>query len=194
METITCTGPAGAAGAAAPARGGPLAVAVAATDRVLALLAGLAMVAAFACVGLGVVARVAGWNIPGLDAYAGYAIAAALFLALPQTLRRQEHIRVTLLLERLPPRGRAALEWWSLGAGFALAVYMAVYAVRLVWMSHAMHDVSSGADATPLWVPQLAMAAGCIGFALSLLDALLARRSGRAYVLARLGDEAAHVE
>lgn len=168
--------------------------AVAASDAGLAVLAGLAMVAAFVCVGLGVVARAAGWDIPGLDAYAGYAIAAALFLALPQTLRRQEHIRVTLLLERLSPRGRAVLEWWSLAAGFALAVYMAVYAVRLVWMSHGMHDVSSGADATPLWIPQLAMAAGCIGFALSLLDALLARRVGRPYYIERPADEAAHAE
>lgn len=167
--------------------------AVAASDAGLAVLAGVAMVAAFVCVGLGVVARLAGWDIPGLDAYAGYAIAAALFLALPQTLRRQEHLRVTLLLDQCGPRLRAALEWWSLLAGLALALYLAVYAARLVWMSHEMHDVSSSADATPLWIPQLAMALGCAGFALSMLDALVSRWRGRPY-FERLGDEAAHVE
>ena len=166
---------------------------VAAFDRLLALLAALAMVAAFVCVSLGVIARLAAWDLPGLDAYAGYAIAAALFLALPQTLRRQEHIRVTLLMDRLGPQARAVLEWWSLLAGFALAVYMAVYAVRLVWVSHGMHDVSPAADATPLWIPQIAMALGCIGFALSLADAILSRWSGATY-FQRVGPEASHVE
>ena len=151
------------------------------------------MVAAFVTVALGVVARMAGWDIPGLDAYAGYAIAAALFLALPQTLRRQEHIRVTLLLDKAPPRLRAALEWWSLGAGLALACFIAFYALRLVWVSHGMHDVSQSADATPLWIPQIAMALGCVGFALSLADALISRLRGLPY-FQQLGEGAAHVE
>lgn len=167
--------------------------AVAHVDRVLAVLAALAMVAAFAAVSAGVLARLIGWDLPGTDAYAGYAIAAALFLALPQTLRRQEHIRVTLLLEKFGPRGRAVLEWWSLAAGFVLAVYLAVYALRLVWLSHAMHDVSPAADATPLWIPQVACALGCLGFALSLADAMVSRARGRTY-FERLGEEAAHVE
>jgi TRAP-type C4-dicarboxylate transport system permease small subunit len=179
------------AGLAGLARG--LGATVRAVDRALAALAACAMVATFVCVGLGVLARLAGWDVPGLDAYAGYAIAAALFLALPQTLRRHEHIRVTLLLDKLGPRGRAVLEWWSLTAGFALAVYLAAYAVRLVWLSRTMHDVSPSADATPLWIPQLAMALGCLGFALSLADAIVARACGRSY-FERGGDEAAHVE
>lgn len=167
---------------------------VAAVDRCLAVLAGAALVTAFVVVSLGVLARQMGWDIPGLDAYAGYAIAAALFLALPQTLRRQEHIRVTLLLEKLPPRGRAALEAWSLAAGLALAVFLAVYAVRLVWQSYALHDVSQGADATPLWIPQVAMALGCAGFALSMADALVSRWRGRPYFMARPGEEPSHAE
>ncbi len=166
---------------------------IARVDRLLAVLAGLALVAAFVSVMLGVVARLAGWDVPGTDAYAGYAIAAALFLALPQTLRRSEHIRVTLLLEKLPPRGRAALQWWSIGAGLALALFIAFYAVRLVWVSQDMHDVSQGADATPLWIPQIAMALGCIGFALSMADALWCRLRGAAY-FHRIGAEASHVE
>ena len=166
---------------------------VAAFDRLLAALAGIAMVAAFVSVGLGVVARLAGWDIAGLDAYAGYSIAAALFLALPQTLRRGEHIRVTLLLDRAGPRLKNTLEWWSLGAGLALALYLAWFAVRLVLSSHEMHDVSQGADATPLWIPQLAMALGCIGFALSMADALHSRWRGREY-FQRAGGEAARAE
>ena len=141
--------------------------------RLLMLLACAAMLAAFVAVALGITARLARWDLPGLDAYAGYAIAAALFLALPGTLVRGEHIRVTLVLDRVPLRLRAALQWWGLAAALGLSAYMAWFAVRLAWFSWATDDVSTGADATPLWIPQLALALGCAGFALAFLHALL---------------------
>lgn len=144
----------------------------------LLALSCVAMLAAFATVGLGIVARLAGWDLPGLDAYAGYAIAAALFLALPSTLLQGEHIRVTLVLERIPQRARAAFEWWCLAAATALALYLAWFAARLVWVSRVTHDVSPAADATPLWIPQIAMALGCAGFAIGFLHALVARWRG----------------
>ena len=147
--------------------------------RLLLVLSCVAMLAAFVTVGLGIVARLAGWDLPGLDAYAGYAIAAALFLALPATLLQGEHIRVTLLLERLPPKWREPLEWWCLLAAFALSSYLAWFAIRLVWVSHATHDVSPAADATPLWIPQLAMALGCAGLAIGFLHAVIGRWQGR---------------
>lgn len=160
--------------------------------RLLMLLACLAMLAAFGTVLLGVIAREVHWDIPGLDAYAGYAIAAALFLALPGTLQNGDHIRVTLLLERVPMRLRGALEWWCLASAFALAVYIAWYAGRLVWVSYITHDISPAADASPLWIPQISMALGCVGFALSFGHALLARWRGGSFI--RSTDEAAHVE
>lgn len=161
--------------------------------RLLGALACVALAAAFGLVALGVIVRQTGWDIQGLDGYAGYAIAAALFLALPATFQRGEHIRVTLGLERLPPKGRAALELWSLVAGLLLSAFMAFYAVRLVWVSYITHDVSPAMDATPLWIPQLAMALGCIGLALALLDALCSRWSGKLFFAAGAG-EAARVE
>jgi TRAP-type C4-dicarboxylate transport system permease small subunit len=144
----------------------------------LLALACVAMVAAFAAVALGITARLVHWDIPGLDAYAGYAIAAALFLALPATLVRGEHIRVTLVLDRLPARWRGMLELWCLAAALALSVYLAWFAVRLVWVSRVTHDISTGSDATPLWIPQLAMAVGCIGLAVAFGHALLRRLAG----------------
>lgn len=147
--------------------------------RLLLVLSCVAMVAAFVTVSLGITARLAGWDLPGLDAYAGYAIAASLFLALPSTLLKGEHIRVTLLLERLPARARVAFEWWCLVAATALSLYLAWFAVRLVWVSRVTHDVSSAADATPLWIPQLAMALGCAGFTLGFVHALIQRWHGR---------------
>jgi TRAP-type C4-dicarboxylate transport system permease small subunit len=76
--------------------------------------------------------------------------------------------------------------------GTLLSGAIAWYAVRAVWISHLTHDVSPAADATPLWIPQLAMALGCIGFALSFVHALVLRWQGRELITAT--SEAAHIE
>jgi TRAP-type C4-dicarboxylate transport system permease small subunit len=160
--------------------------------RLLMALSCLSMLVAFGTVLLGVVAREANWDIAGLDAYAGYAIAAALFLALPETLRHGDHIRVTLLLERVPDSLRRALEWWCLAVATLLALYIAWYASHLVWISYSTHDVSPGSDASPLWMPQLAMALGCVGFALSFMHALIENASGRRFMVTH--HDISHVE
>ena len=137
-----------------------------------AVLAALCMVGLLITVLLSVVGRQLHFNVPVTDAYAGYLMAAAGFLALAHTLKRGEHIRVTLLLSVLQGRARHALELWALSAASALAVLTAVYSVRLVWQSHAFHDISTAADATPLWLPQLAMAAGTLVLAVAFIDEL----------------------
>lgn len=136
--------------------------------------AAVAMVLTLVFVLLGVAGRQLGFTVPGLDAYAGYAIAAALFLALPDTLQRGGHIRITLLTQRLPAGARRGVEVLCLALAVAVAAGLAAAAVRLVWFSHLTGDVSQGADATPLWLPQVLMAAGCLGLAVALLHALVA--------------------
>ena len=152
--------------------------------RLLIGLACVSMVAAFVIVMLGILARQVSFiDIQGLDAYAGYAIAAALFFALPTALMHGDHIRVTLLLDRLGGRARAALEWAGLIVALGLSSYLAWFAVRAVWLSYETHDVSPAADATPLWIPQLSMAIGCVAFALAFLHAIVARLRGREWFI-----------
>ncbi|GAP36909.1 TRAP transporter small permease [Piscinibacter sakaiensis] len=144
-----------------------------------AALAALAMVALLVTVLLSIGSRQLGINLPGLDAYAGYLMAAAGFLALAHTFRRGEHIRVTLVLDRLHGAARRALERFALATATLLAVLLAWYSVRLAWQSHRFHDISTASDATPLWIPQLAMAAGSVVFAIAFADALVLDLLGR---------------
>ena len=51
--------------------------------------------------------------------------------------------------------------------------------MRLAWQSWEFHDISTGNDATPLWIPQLAMAFGAIVFAIALCDELALQIAGR---------------
>src|SRR3954468_8988495 len=135
-----------------------------------AWLAALAMVGVYLMVLLSIVSRQVGFHVPGTDAYAGYSMAAAGFLALAHTLKRNEHIRVTLLLGRLKGAARRGLEMWALTAGVLLAALFAFYSVRLAWISHAINDVSTSNDATPLWIPQLTMALGTVVLLVALVD------------------------
>src|SRR5215212_2413926 len=127
-----------------------------------AWLAALAMIGILAMVLLSIVSRQLGFHAPGTDAYAGYSMAAAGFLALAHTLKHNEHIRVTLILGRLRGKAKHALEMWALSAAVLLAGLFAFYAVRLAWQSHELNDISTGNDATRLWIPQLGMAFGTV--------------------------------
>jgi TRAP-type C4-dicarboxylate transport system permease small subunit len=88
--------------------------------KLLLALSGVAMVASLGVIMLGVAARQFLWDIPGLDAYAGYCIAATLFLALPASLRHGDHIRVNMVLQKLSPRVLNIFEYWCLAAATAL--------------------------------------------------------------------------
>jgi TRAP-type C4-dicarboxylate transport system permease small subunit len=162
--------------------------------QALMVLACLSMLAAFGSILLGVAAREFRWNIQGLDAYAGYSIAAALFLALPSTLRQGDHIRVTLLMNKLSSKVQNVMEHLCLGLACAVTAYVAWYACRLVWVSYTTHDVSPGADASPLWIPQLSMALGCIGFFISFVHAWIARIQGGSFFVVNASGEMARTE
>jgi TRAP-type C4-dicarboxylate transport system permease small subunit len=148
------------------------------------LYSGAGYLAAFFMVGIllmvlaSVIGRLVGFNLRGSDAYAGYCMAAASFLALAHTLKRGEHIRVTLFLERFGGRFKRPLDLWCHAAGTFFCAALAVYSVRLVWQSRAFNDISQGNDATPLWIPQIAMALGAMVLLVAMVDdfILLIRR------------------
>jgi TRAP-type C4-dicarboxylate transport system permease small subunit len=144
-----------------------------------AWLAALFMIALLVTVLLSITGRELNFHVKGTDAYAGYCMAAAGFLALAHTLKRGEHIRVTLLLSALPAGARRALELWSLFCAVALSALLAFYAARLAWQSRAFNDISTGNDATPLWIPQLGMALGTLILFVAFVDEFVLELQGR---------------
>ena len=135
-----------------------------------AWLAALAMIGVLLMVLTSILGRLLDFHLPGTDAYAGYSMAAAGFLALAHTLRKNEHIRVTLLIGRLTGGARRGLELWALTAAVLLAGLFAWFSLRLVWQSHQFNDMSTGNDATPLWIPQIAMAVGTVLLFVAFVD------------------------
>jgi len=158
-----------------------------------AYLAAVFLAGTLVMVLLSVFGRLLDFNVRGTDAYAGYFMAGAGFLALAHTLVRGEHIRVSLVLEHVGVRVRRVLERVSLGLAAGLAIAFAYYSVRLAWQSYAFHDVSTGIDATPLWLPELAMAIGTVIFAIAFVDEFVREFSGARRRVART-EEPAHIE
>lgn len=67
-------------------------------------------------------------------------------------------------------RGRRALETASFAAGIAISTWFAYYCCDMVYWSYQLGDISTGQDATPLWIPQLSMAIGAVLFAIAIAD------------------------
>ena len=128
---------------------------------------------------LGIAGRLLNFHVPGTDSYAGYCMAASGFLALAHTFKRGEHIRVSLVLEHVNENARRSLERVSLAVATLLAALFAFYSIRLAFQSWDFNDISTGNDATPLWIPQLAMAAGTTILMIALVDELVLELRGR---------------
>jgi TRAP-type C4-dicarboxylate transport system permease small subunit len=153
-------------------------------------LAALFMIGVLIMVLTSILGRLLHFHLPGTDAYAGYAMAGAGFLALAHTLKTNEHIRVTLILGKLQGSARRAIELWSLTVAIFLAGLLSVYAWRLAWQSHSFNDISTSSDATPLWIPQILMGLGTTVLLIALIDEWVLELRGQR--LRPTGGEAHH--
>ena len=135
-------------------------------------LAGISLCALLVTIVVQMVARWTGFTFPGSTNYAGYLMAAASFFALGYAFGHGSHIRVNLLLSKLG-RFRRIGEIWCLTVSSGLAIYFAWFAIKANYLSWRINDISQGQDATPLWIPQLAMSVGTVVFAIALIDHLL---------------------
>lgn len=146
-------------------------------------LAAVSLIGVLVSVLLSIVSRQLSFHISGLDAYAGYFMAGAGFFALASTLRHGEHIRVTVLINALSSVGQRRLDIGSISVGLAVVASLAFFSCKLVLDSWIFNDISTSNDATPLWIPQLSMAAGNILFVIAFIDLLVARIRGDALMI-----------
>jgi TRAP-type C4-dicarboxylate transport system permease small subunit len=134
------------------------------------VMAALCLIAILGLIVLQMLARWTGEVFPGAPNYAGYAMAAASFFAFVNALAHGAHIRVSILLNAVPPRVKWLLDMWCFGLGAAIAGYFTYYASTFVYWSWKFKDVSQGQDATALWIPQSVMIIGGGLLTLCLLD------------------------
>ncbi len=137
------------------------------------VLAALCLIVILVLIVLQMLARWTGEVFPGAPDYAGYAMAAASFLAFANALNKGSHIRVSILLNAVSEKTRWYLEVWCFAIGTAAAWYVAWYIYRMQGFALKFNDVSQGQDATPLWIPYTPVLLGAIILAIALTDNLV---------------------
>ncbi len=135
------------------------------------VIAALFLVAILTLIVIQMLARWTGEVFPGAPDYAGYSMAAASFFAFAYALNNGAHIRVSIVLNAMG-RKRWYGEIWCFAIGTAASSYFAYYAVKATYWSKLLNDVSQGQDATPIWIPQLAMSIGSVLLAICFWDNL----------------------
>ena len=135
--------------------------------------AALCLIAILLLIVAQMVARWTGDIFPGAPNYAGYMMAAASFLAFASALNGGAHIRVSILLNAVPPRIKWALEVWCFAVATVTIAYFVYYAYWFVYWSWRFNEVSQAQDATPLWIPQSVMVVGGGILFIAFLDNLI---------------------
>lgn len=111
-----------------------------------------------------------GFIVPSIAEICGFLLAAASFLALAYTLTIGGHIRVGILVERLPGSLRRMVETLTGAVAAALAFYFTYAVGALALKSWRFNDVSYGFVPVPLWLPQGVMALGLLLLGIALID------------------------
>ncbi|MES2936674.1 MAG: TRAP transporter small permease [Pseudomonadota bacterium] len=99
--------------------------------------------------------------------------AAASFFAMAHAFKHGDFVRVTLLLEKLPPRGRRVMEIACLSVGCVAVGYLAWWANRFTYDSWAFHELAQGLLPIPIWIPQASFALGSILLFVAMVDELV---------------------
>lgn len=111
--------------------------------------------------------------------FSQYAMAAIFALGAGPAIRTGVHVRISLLLNALPPRGRTGLD--VLANAIALVVVGAM--VWAMWSktgtSFARNTLATSVTKTPLWIPQALVLWGMAQLWLDLLARLIRRATGR---------------
>ena len=120
-----------------------------------------------------IIARFMGVIIPSSEDFAGWLLCATLFFGLAYTFNAGGHIRVTIMLMRLPKKSRSFFETLNMIMGLMIVAFLAYYTAFTVYESYDYGDVTDTYLVVPLWIIQLPMAIGSICLLLAFIDAAI---------------------
>ncbi|MCL1035665.1 TRAP transporter small permease [Shewanella submarina] len=120
-----------------------------------------------------VIGRWFGIIVPAADALSGYLLATSAFMAMAYTFRHGGHIRVSLVITRLPPWWQKRVETGVLLLASLFAAYLTWQLIYMVWETWMFKEVTTGYLAFPLFWVQWTLPLGMGLFTLSLIDGLL---------------------
>jgi TRAP-type C4-dicarboxylate transport system permease small subunit len=112
--------------------------------------------------------------------------AAAAFLAMAHAFKHGDFVRVTLLLDKVSPRVRQALETAALAIACLCIGYLAFWATKFTWESWEFQEMAGGLLPLPMWIPQTTFVVGSWLLFIAVLDemVIVLRGNRPSYVVA----------
>ena len=154
-----------------------------------AALAGLCVLSIFVLMIYASIGREVGWRVGTINDLVAWLCAAAAFLAMAQSFRNGDFVRVSLLLEKLPARARHGFELLSLGVAAVAIGYLAFWAASFTFESWQLQDMANGLLVVPLWIPQMSFVVGALLFFIAVLDEFVLVLRGHKPTYVRLVEE-----
>ena len=142
-------------------------------------LAGVFLVMIGALVTAQIVARLINQQIPSVDEFAGYCLAASSFLGLAYSFRSGSHIRVTVMTDKLPAQAQRILLILVLLFTLTMIGIWGYNALHFIYESWLYKEMSTGIVKYPIWIPQMGMGIGVVLFFLAILEDLFNAVMGR---------------
>lgn len=143
-------------------------------NRGVGLILGLVLAATIVFVIADVVLRQMGNSLGGSDEISGYSMAVLASWGLAVALTEGAHVRIDLLRQGLPTRGRAILDLIALTALTYVAVLVAWQSWPVLGRTLEQGSRANTPLATPLWIPQGLWFTGWVWFAVCTVLMLLA--------------------
>lgn len=119
-----------------------------------------------------ILGRMRGVTLDATEA-AGLCLAASTFFGLAHTFRRGGHVRINLLVDRMPQHWRHGIEIFNCLVGTVVVSFLAWHVASLALQSREFNDVSPGLLAMPFWIPQTGVAIGVVALAIAFIDELV---------------------
>ncbi|SDD55566.1 TRAP transporter small permease [Ruegeria marina] len=114
------------------------------------------------------------------DEMIGYLLVAAVMMGAAEALRRNDHIAIDLLTNRLPPRLQRAQAVFAQCCVIAFAVVVGVSIWDAISFAHAFGSYSVGYIEIQTWIPQVPVLIGSVLLALMAALRLSQTIRGRA--------------
>ncbi len=152
-------------------------------------LAALCVLSIFVLMIYASIGRELGWRVGVINDLVAWLCAAAAFLAMAQSFRNGDFVRVTLLLEAMKPPLRRAFELVSLTVAAVAIGYLAWWAARFTYESWQFNDMAGGLLVVPMWIPQTTFVLGALLFFVAVVDELVLVLRGGKPTYVRLVEE-----
>lgn len=119
------------------------------------------------------IAREFGVSTGAINDIVAWLCAASGFFTMAHAFKHGDFVRVTLLMEKLPPTPRRRLELVSLVIATVAVGYLTWWACAFTYESWRFHELAQGLLPLPIWIPQTSFALGSVLLWLAVIDELV---------------------